>query len=261
MSEAEYQEFLSFLFERYIRPRVAGVRHRYRHHFEDELSYHLDQAVRSAQILRFIESYCHADEDVYSTFVFERLVRVVSDIRYSVEFSNRLIEDAGFLEACELHRREIAEGLTIIHLPDADKDMLREIGSPNPEVELRSLTHRAKRWMEKDDRQSREAGLRQELWYVGEKLKEAHADFEKLDKLLKAEKEQQGKESPKKTRRWFKGLGQVAQGAALSIANVALAIGTLNLPVSPETQTWGAIASVATGVGTVLSGFGELRNE
>jgi hypothetical protein len=34
-----------------------------------------------------------------------------------------------------------------------------------------------------------------------------------------------------------------------------------HLPVSPETQTWGAIASVATGIGTVLSGVGNLRNE
>lgn len=261
MSEAEYHEFLNFLFERYIRPRIAGVRHRYHHHFENEFSYHLDLAIRSAQLLRFIESYCHDNEDVYETFTFERLNSAVSQTSYSVEFCIRLIEDAGFLEACELHKQEIAEGLAIVQLPDADKDVLRGMGSPNPEIELRSLSHRAKRWLEKDDRQAREAGLRQELLYVSEKLKEAHADFEKLDKLLKAEKEQQGKEVPKKSRRWFKGLGQVAQGTALSIANVALAVGTLNLPVSPETQTWGAIASVATGVGTILNGFGELRNE
>ncbi|HEY6250872.1 MAG TPA: hypothetical protein VI685_13005, partial [Candidatus Angelobacter sp.] len=65
----------------------------------------------------------------------------------------------------------------------------------------------------------------------------------------------------KKSRRWFKGLGQIAQGASLSIANVALAVGILKFPVSPETQTWGAVASVATGVATVLSGIGDLRGE
>jgi hypothetical protein len=59
MTEAEYREFLSFLFERYVRPRITRVRHRYRHHFEDEFAYHLDHAVRSAQMFRFIENYCH----------------------------------------------------------------------------------------------------------------------------------------------------------------------------------------------------------
>lgn len=261
MTEAEYREFLSFLFERYVRPRIARVRHRYRHHFEDELSHHLDQTIRSVQVLRFVENYCYDDEDIFRTFTVQRLKLAVSETRYSVEFSNRLIDEAGFLEACEVHWGEIANGLAVIHLPGADSDVLREMGSPNPEVELRSLVYRAKQWMERNNRQSREIRLQQELTYVAEKLKEAHAEFEELEKLLKAEKEQQSKDVPKKTRRWFKGLGQVAQGAALSIADVALAIGTLNLPVSPETQTWGAIASVTTGVGTVLSGIGELRNE
>lgn len=258
MTEDEYREFLGFLFERYIRPRMARVRNRYRHHFEDELSYHLDQAVRSAQLFRFVEGYCHDDEDVYRTFTLDRLKSGVSETRYSLEFSNRLADEAGFIEACESHTREIADGLAAVHLPDADKDVLREMGSPNPEIELRSLVYRAKSWMERNDRQSRDAGLRQELRYAEERLKEADASFEKL---VKAKKEEPTEEVPKKTRRWFKSLGQISQGAALSIANVALAIGTLKLPVSPETQTWGAIASVATGIGTVLSGIGDLRNE
>lgn len=31
--------------------------------------------------------------------------------------------------------------------------------------------------------------------------------------------------------------------------------------LSAETQTWGAIASVTTGIGTILNGVGDLRNE
>jgi hypothetical protein len=46
-------------------------------------------------------------------------------------------------------------------------------------------------------------------------------------------------EHPKKTRRWFKGLGQIGQGSALTIANVGVAASIFHLPVSPETQTWG----------------------
>ena len=258
MNKSEYREFLSFLFERYVRPRIARVRHRYRHHFEDELSYHLDQAIRSAQVLRFVESYCHDDEEVYRTFTLERLKSAVSETRYSFDFSNRLADEAGFIEAIESHMREIADGLGAGYLPDADKDVLRETGSPNPEVELRSLVYRTKAWLERGDRRESELSLRQELRYAEEKLKDADDSF---DKLVKAKKEETSEEVPKKTRRWFKGLGQVAQGATFSIANVALAIGTLKLPVSPETQTWGAMASVATGIGTVLSGIGDLRNE
>lgn len=255
MTESEYREFMGFLFERHVRPRIARVRHRYRHHFEDELSYHLDQAVRSAQVLRFIESYCTDDADAYKTFTIERLEGAVSETRYSLEFSHRLIEEAGFLDALEPHTQEIAQGLSDAHLPDADREIIREMGSPNPEVELRILVYGAKSGLGRIDRRSSDIRLPQELRYAEEVLKKAEADFD-------AEEVESSKDLPKKkTRRWFKGLGQIAQGAALSIANVALAIGTLKLPVSPETQTWGAVASVATGVGTVFNGIGELRNE
>ena len=102
------------------------------------------------------------------------------------------------------------------------------------------------------------SGPHRELRYVTERVKEADAEFQRL---VKASEGETNDAAPKKPRRWFKGLGQISQGAALSIANVALALGTLKFPVSPETQTWGAMASVATGIGTVLSGIGDLRNE
>jgi hypothetical protein len=258
MTENEYREFLTFLFERYIRPRIARVRHRYARHFEDEMSYHLDQAVRSVRVFRFVESYCDNDDDVYETFTLERLSSAVSETRYSLEFANRLVDDAGFLDACESHAREIADGLEAAYLPDADKDVLREMGSVNPEVELRTLVFLAKILMQRNDSKSHNAGLRQQLRYADERSKEWAAEFEKY---VKAKKEGSAEDVPKKTRRWFKGLGQIGLGAALSIENVALAIGTLHLPVSPETQTWGAITSVTTGVGTIVNGIGELRNE
>jgi len=66
---------------------------------------------------------------------------------------------------------------------------------------------------------------------------------------------------PKKSRRRFKGVGQSAQRTALSIASVALAIDVLHLSVFAETQTQGAIASVATGIATVLNGIGDLPNK
>jgi hypothetical protein len=99
--------------------------------------------------------------------------------------------------------------------------------------------------------------VRDQLKRASERLGEAQGQFSSGDRGSGAAPF----ETPKKSRRWFKGLGQIAQGAAFSIANVALAMGALQFQVSPETQTWGAIASVTTGIGTVLSGIGDLRNE
>jgi hypothetical protein len=245
MTETEYREFLGFLFERYVRPQLARVRSRHHHHVMDgdDFAYQLDRAVSSARIFRFIESHSGDDDDPYNTFTKERLSRAVAETSYSLHFSNRLIQEAGFLDACEFHAREIADGITSVRLPDVDIEVLREIGSLNPELEMRGLAYRAKAFLEQGAQSPGSRGLRQQLQRAEEELKGADED------------------TAKKPRRWFKGVGQIAQGAALSIADVALVVGTLHLPVSPETKTWGALASVATGIGAICSGIGDLRNE
>lgn len=91
---------------------------------------------------------------------------------------------------------------------------------------------------------------------VDERLSKAKDQFKEQD-----DKEVTKEELPKKSRRWFKGLGQIGRGAALSIGDIALAVGTLHLPVSPETQTWGSLVSATTGIGMIFNGIGELRNE
>jgi len=258
MSDAEYREFLSFLFERYVRPRVARLRHRYARHMEDEFSYYFERCARSTQVLRFIESNCYDTEDIYTTFRIERLAGLVYGIRDTVDFSNRIADEGGFLDACQSHARQIADGLVLVHFPDADKDAMRETGSSNPDVELRSLAHTAKSWINEHEGRLQEFGFRQRLASVEEKLKGEGDEFAAIEKM---ETVQIPEKVRPRTKRWFKGLGQIGQGAALTIANVALAIGVLHIPVSPETQTWGAIASVATGIGTLLSGVGDLHNE
>lgn len=258
MNEAEYRDFLRFLFERYVRPQLARVRDRHMHHGEWEFFYYLNGAVRAARMVRFLEADCRFAEDIYRTFTLERIEAAVSGTASCVEFSNNLTDAAGFLDAIDLHLSEIAGGLSASNLPEADENVLREMGSVDPKAALRGLVYRAKRWMEGRDRQGRDTGLRQELQYAEAKLKKEAADFQER---IKAKKEQPSPEIPKKGRPWFKGIGQISEGAALSIANLTLATGTLQLPVSPETQTWGSITSVSVGLSTVLSGIGELRNE
>jgi hypothetical protein len=258
MNDQEYADFMSYLFERHVRPRMSRLRSRLDHHMKEEVHYHLDKAERSARIFRFIESYRDDSEDVYQTFTPEVLARSTADVRYSLSFNTRITEEGGFLDAYEEHEHEILSCLKPEHLPEADKEIIREIGSVNPDVELRSLVYAAKERSHKRERQNHEVSVRQELRNFEKQLDQAEQSFRRVAELKEPE---MIKDRPKKSRRWFKGVGQIAQGSALSIADVALAIGILKFPVSAETATWGALASVATGIGTVLSGIGDLRNE
>ena len=138
-----------------------------------------------------------------------------------------------------------------------DQEVIRDTGSSDAEAELAELVYRARAYRNRAERMAQEVSPRQQLRHVAEQVARIQKEFEEFS----ASQTEQPPEPPKKSRPWFKGLGQIGQGAALSIANVALAVGVIQFPVSPETQPWGALASVATGIGTVLTGVGELRNE
>ena len=258
MTDDEYREFLTFLFERYVRPRIGRVRRRFHHHMMEEWVYHLDQAQHALHVLRYIEINCDSDDDIYRTFTLERLTRAVSDTRSAVEFGRSYGRGSWVSRRLEVHADDILSGLQAHHLPDADREIFREMGSPNPDMELRALVLRAKSSRDRLRRNSNQLSIRQQLKHAEERVGEAQQEFERTQKALEKGPE---KEQSSKSRRWFKGMGQIAQGAALSIADVALAAGAFNFPVSPETQTWGAVASVTTGVGTILNGVGDLRNE
>jgi hypothetical protein len=243
MTDAEYQVFLSFLFERYVRPRLRKMRRTHGHFGETEPYNSLvDQAVSAARVFRFNEN---DDDDLYETFTAERLQRAVSDAQNSTMWGYRSAEEAGFLEAYRAHAREITTGLAVIHLPDADKQIVREIGSVDPDLELEGLVYVARAELERRQREALVLDVHEE-------------DFRFVKEAVQKGTDEK---APKKKVRWFKGLGQISTGAAFSLANLAMAFGTLNLPVSRETQTWGAFASVITGLGTILSGVGELRGE
>jgi hypothetical protein len=170
----EYLEFLDFLFAKFVRPRIPRVRHRFHHHLEDEWYYHLDQVQRAAQVLRYIESYCVDDKDVYRTFTEEKLLSTVADTRYSLEFSNRVAEEAGFVDAFEAYSGEILAGLHPDHLPGDDKEVLKQMGSLNPDVEIRLLVQRAKTWRSSSDHILRNGSVSNQLRYVEEQLAKDH---------------------------------------------------------------------------------------
>ena len=223
----------------------------------------LAKVARSARFLRFLEDYCRHDADIYSTFTLGSLENRIYDIQRSCSNSHLVAVKIGFLELCESHSREITDCLTVAHLPKEDLDVMRAMGSANPEMELQALVHIARASLERCSRESsNELGVTVRLERAVHQVEEAAREFRKYVETQKdKEQEEKSKDVPRKNRRWFKGFGQIGQGAALSIANAGLAVGALGFPVSPETQTWGTLVSMATGVGLVLNGVGDLRGE
>jgi hypothetical protein len=254
----QYLQLLEFLYDRYVRPHASTISDRFHHHMGDEWSYELTRAIRAARMLRFIETCSDTPSDVYSTFTLEGLRRTFYDVHYSSEFAERIVRDGGFLDAYEADPNGLLADIRPEYLPDIDKEVLRRIGSSNPDAELRVLMRNAKTILHHTGMNDRDRPISQQLKQVYECTERAAKD---VDAEIEESKVESPKEKPKKSRRWYKGLGQIGQGAALTIANAALAFGAIHVPVSPETQTWGTLVSVVTGIGTMLSGVGDLRNE
>jgi len=255
--DAEYRRLLEFLYERHVRPHAPRMRDRFSHHMHDELSYHLWQAIRGTRVIRFIETHCDSPEEVRQLFTLEGLRQAHYDVHNAAAFAERIMTDGGFLNAYEAGSVEILRGLRAEYLPAIDKDVLREIGTTDADMELHVLVQNAKGVLQSTGPNSRERSVSQQLKEVYVRTEDAAKEIDRQVELGKAEKA----EPPKKSRRWYKGLGQIGQGAALTIANAGLAFGAIHIPVSPETQTWGALVSVVTGIGTILNGVGDLRNE
>ncbi len=250
MNNDDYRAFLSYVFDSYVRPRLHIVLH----HFGpmgERFEYEFDRMRRAAQITRFIQAFSDNDDDVYSTLQSERLWNTVSDVGDILSRSARVLEEVGFVDALNTHYDEIVDGLSVEHLPQPELNVLRELGSDDPQRDLRALIFIMKARRNKTFRADR-TRVEHELSRVAKEVNEAAQGMRGVTDIPP---------QARKPRRWFKGLGQIAQGTAVSLANVGLAIGWLRFPVSPETQTWGSLVSVTTGIGMVAAGAGDLRGE
>ena len=263
MTNDEYQAFIEYLTREYLEPRLSRVRERWARHLRFEKWEHRERELRTAtKLFRFASRECESVDEIYRTFRTKRLQEAADGLRAGVRFGSNLAEDAGILDCLESHYDEIVEGLTPEHLPAEDYRVLADLGSSTPEEDLQGILYILKRQARCAERPSRLSPNRWE-----EKPLIRH-ELERVEKELGRDAESIGdgevqneSKAPRKQRRWFKGAGQIGQGAALTIANIGLAVGAISFPVSPETQTWGALTSATTGIGMVLTGVGELRGE
>lgn len=247
MTNDDYRAFLSYLFDKYARPRLYRATHYLKGPGGSEFAYEFERMRRTVHLARFIQAQ---DDDPYSTFRPERLREAVYDVSNELRHTNHLLDETGFLDALDAHYDDIVGGLAAEHFPAEELRMLKALGSDDPERDVKALI-----FILKTTRASfsgERTQVKSQLSRVEEQIS-AEADAMRGDGDVP--------QDARKPRRWFKGLGQIAQGAALSLADVGLAIGVVHFPVSAETQTWGSLVSVTTGVGMVLAGAGDLRGE
>jgi len=148
----------------------------------EEWQYNLDRVEQSVRLLRYIENYCDNGEDVYGTFTLDRLGRAVHNTRHGLQFSNDAIDESGFLDAYERHVDEILSGLQPHHLPEVDKGVLRDMGSPDAEAELAELVFRARAERDRSAAMRKEVSVGRQLRNVEEQVARAAQEFDELKK-------------------------------------------------------------------------------
>lgn len=258
MDEKEYEKFMAHLYNEHVRYRNKRMFHK---HFDPEWghrwNWEWERLVDVSNLLRYINR-CANEYDIYRTITRERIAQLPDEIQDGTRINRHMLEESGFMDAIDTYYDEIVEGMKLEHMPPQEFEVMRQLGSNDAETELSAVIHIMKSRHKSMHSYNQEIRIRYGISYQLENLeKKLHQQHQELREL----KDDDSKEQPRKSRRWFKGLGQIAQGSALSIANIGLAVGAFPIPVAAETAGWGAIVSSITGVGMVLNGVGEFRGE
>jgi len=252
VDEKEYEKFMIYLYDEYVRSGDRKMARKYLHPME--LGYECEKLVRASNLLRYINRHCRSEDEIYRTIKMERIEELQDEVNHGTRVNRRMLEESGFMEVIDSHYDEIVSGMKLEHMPPQEIETMRCLGSNNPETELSALISIVK------SKQKSQHSYKYNELQVSQQLKNLEQKLEQQEKQLENNLSK-NQDKQKKTRRWFKGLGQIAQGSALSIANVGLAMGAITVPVAAETASWGAIVSSITGVGMVLNGIGEFKGE
>ena len=256
MTNDEYKSFLQYIFHEYIEKRL----HRLGKYFDHPKMFHhwdyeWQRLKKGIQLLKYIQDVCNDEDEIYDTFRLDGLRRAIDSVEDGVRWHNRLANEAGFFDAWESHYEEIIEGVQVKLMPESEFELMKELGFSDPKVDLEGIMYVVKKRTVISRKYRDNVRVTSQIKNVEEDLSSAKKNFEE------AEDNDNKQKPPKKNRRWFKSIAQIGQGAALSIGDIALAVGGLKLPVDDATKTWGALVSTTTGAGMILNGIGEWRGE
>jgi hypothetical protein len=268
---AEYEAYLKYLWDRDAQEPARRYRRR-RHPLEwdEEFEYPLNELAAANRMLGAMSSL----HDPYDAFRARALAGVLRQVRTGVTSNTRMLDEMGLLRTLDAEYSVIARQMRVEDLPLGEQEMLSRYGFDDVADHLPGVIY-AVRSHARERSGFQELSVSQELRRLAERLDAAAADHDRLQEIedeitvIRSQNERpqvpaelaSEQDSRRKERRWWKGIGQIVQGAAMSLADGALAVGALKFDVSDETKTWGALVSVTAGVGTVMSGIGDLRGE
>src|SRR2546429_742049 len=128
-------------------------------------------------LTRLIYTYCDDEGDIYRTFTVGALSGIIGNIETGLSRSSRLLDQAGFLDAFDNYLEEIIEGIEPEYFPEYDLQVLTEMGSANPESDLRGMIYAVKKRKDERRRMSRELPVRLQLEHAQKELVETSAQF------------------------------------------------------------------------------------
>lgn len=253
---SDYEEFIKYVFYEHIQKSLTNVQERWRLHFEHEFEHRLLRLTRATRAVRFIKDYAENDEDINRSFTLEMVKETIRSVRYGVQMNNELVVDTGIADAIQDYFGEIVDGMSVDHFPKEDFEVLQQAGSSDPRRDVIAAVYLIKSRKEQLIRDSKQVRFSRTLVEVAERV-------ERIEKSFPEEppKPNQPNKQPAVKRATFKGIGSIAQGALMTMTNITLAAGLWSVPLPPETTSLGAVVSATTGIGTILTGIGELRGE
>ena len=179
----------------------------------EELGYNEARLQSAIRHLRNVYAGSDDVDDIYRTFRMEALHRMVDAVHDGVRFSNRLVDESGIQDCLDAHYDQIIQGLMPKHFPPEELRVLREGGSADPEADLAGILAMLKAKERRQQRLSEQSLISNQLESTAARLAADETEFRKVSN------DETKETRPKRPRRWFKGLGQIGQGAALTIAD------------------------------------------
>jgi hypothetical protein len=266
--ESGYEAYVKYLYDRDVVP-AASQHEKHHFHREEEFDYPLGQLARASATLKLVT----AAPDLYRTFRAEALSDLLRQVAWGVERNDRVLDRLGFTDILDSEYLILAKGMRLEHLPPGEAELLRSLGFPDAADSLPGLIYLVREHAETFASRNRvlpdaeTRNLRERL----EKAAQDHARLGEIEEEIAALKHGNEEssaepirrlgeeaESKKRPRRWWKGIGQIVQGAGISLGDAAVACGLGAAGVAPA---WTALVSVTLGVGTIMSGIGDLHNE
>ena len=127
------------------------------------------------------------EHDLYGIFNEKRLDQLSDDVRHAVDFINRLAGELGFLDVMDEHLDEILAEMKLEDFPAEEVEILRRLGSEDPEGELLAIIIKVKSRTLQSKRYD-ELSVHQELNNVSARIEQLEGQFKHGDRETPAKK-------------------------------------------------------------------------